>query len=407
MLAPARVPECSRRQTGAACSEVMRPVIRFLLACCSVWANVCADGPLQLSHVCHARGSASAWVSAKHGSRVSLVECAGAIETNGTHPIYAPDLGAPIIVVMPPGAGAGVDPVSASPRCVLQTDRAARDLNDPVILVSHTMTASVRHALLCLVPSLADPAFPGGIGPPPQWAKLKAKLDHNEPGSAFYPVDGLPVWFFGLTAPPHPAVTWSGGGALITLTGFNLAIPGAVGSAGEGGGGGTAGAAAAITGAAVGLTCRFYLNPATAARVDMRADGDTNGTNNTNTTYRNATDSTYRPPWYVLMATGGALPLGTSGSDSLAVTTTRNTTVCPLPPLPRGFVPPVKNTARTHIPHLTTHPNMRAHSYRTMHSMPSNEPFARLVCPLVGSSRGCLICEGNMSLRFCFGSAFE
>lgn len=320
-------------------------IVLFLLSC-GVWTFVCADEPLQLSQVCHARGSASAWVSAKNGS---LVECAGAIETNGTRSIYAPDVGAQIIMVMPPGTGAGVDAFSASPRCVLQTDRAARDLNDPVILVTHTIAAGERHALLCLVPPLADPSFPGGIGPPPQWAKLKAKLDHNSPGSTFYPADGLPVWLFGLTTRPHPTVTWSGGGALITLTGFNLAIPGAGGSEGGGGEGGSEGAAAAITGSTAGMTCRFYLNPTTTAHVDMGADGDLNRTNTTNTSHGNSNSSTYTPPWHVLMATGGVSPLGTSGSDSLAVSTTRNYTVCRLPPLPRGFVPPVPHA--THATH--------------------------------------------------------
>jgi len=338
----ARRPGAAR--AGAAVAMSLRLLVCLLVL--GVRGAGGATGPLHLAQVCHARGSASAWVSAKDGS---LVTCAGAIETNGTRAIYAPDVGAPIIVVMPPGAGAGVDVHAASPRCLLQTDRAAKDLSDPVILISHTMTAGVRHALLCPVPPVADAAFPGGAGPPPRWAKLKAQLDFNAPGSTFYPVDGLEVWFFGLTAPPLPAATWSGGGALITLMGYNLAVPGAGGSGGEDGGGGTAGAAAAITGATVSMTCRFYLNPTIPGTDEVGAGGATNVSLGTNASNTNASASSYEPPWYVLMSTGGVIPLGGGGSDSVAVEVTRNTTVCPLPPLPRGFVPPVNppTTTRT------------------------------------------------------------
>jgi len=269
--------------------------------------------PMHLANVCHPAGSASAWVDAASGR---LVACGGSIESDGTRALYVPDLGASIIVVMPQDVSVGVNASTASPLCLLQTDRASKNLST-VILSTYTAGGGVRIALLCPVPALFDDSFPGGGGPPavrPEAARLFTMLDSAAAGSIFFPADGLALWFFGLSAPPVPKVTWAGGGALITLTGFNMVVPGAVGSGGDGGGGGTSAAAAALTGATVGMTCRFYLAP------------------HSNTT-------SYIAPWHLLLATGGTLPLSPTGRDSLAVKVTRNMTICQLPPMPQGFIP--------------------------------------------------------------------
>ena len=276
------------------------PMSLFLLAVLVGSAAAAPWEPLQLADVCHARGSAAAWVAAGSGA---LVACSGAIESNGSRALYVPDRGAPVIVVLPAGAGAGVSLQAASPQCLLQPDGDTTNQLSAVILRSYTAEAGERHAILCPVPALT------AVGRPPPH-KIFVKLDAAS--SAFFPTGGLSVWFFGFAAPPQPAVTWAGGGALITLTGFNMDIPGAGGSQGEGGGGGTAAAAAALTGATVGMTCRFYLDP-------------------------NAT--AYEAPWHMSLATGGDMPLGAGGRDVLAVSVSRNITVCKLPPMPRGFVP--------------------------------------------------------------------
>lgn len=282
----------------------MLTVLLLLLAVCAG----SAQQPLQLSNVCHPPGSASAWFETANGN---LLACAGAIESNGTQALYVPDIGAPIIVVMPPGVGAGINASTSSPRCLFATDRGSKDLV-PIILTTYTAEGEMRQALLCPVPALSDSSFPGGGGgPPPEWVNLYTKLDNALP---FYPINGLALWFFGLTAPPVPTVTWAAGGALITLQGFNLAVPGAGGSGGEGGEGGTAAASAALTGAAVGMTCRFYLAP-------------------------NSSATSYTAPWHLQLATSGAEPLGSTGRDSLALSVTRTTAICQLPPMPSGFIP--------------------------------------------------------------------
>jgi hypothetical protein len=289
-------------------SHYMVPLLLLLL----VGGAGSSLSPLQLSQVCHPPGSASAWVGAASGN---LEVCDGAIESNGARAIYVPDIGAPIILKVPADAHQGINVGAVNPRCLLQigtgSSTPSQDLQ-AVIVKSYTATAGVRHAVLCRVPALTDASFPGGGGATPNWAKLWVKLDQTaDPGSFGYPSDGLPVWFFGLLAQPHPSVTWAAGGALITLSGFNMAIPGAAGSDVEGGGGGTAGGAAAITGATVGMTCRFSLAP----------------------------NSSYNAPWHLILASGGALPLGSNGLDSLAVQASRNATICKLPLMPRGFVP--------------------------------------------------------------------
>ena len=293
---------------GARVREMTTTTLTVLLLLLASLGGGSAQQPLQLSQVCHPPGSASVWFEAASGN---LIACAGAIESNGTQALYVPDIGAPIIVVMPPGVGAGINASTSSPRCLFATDSGSKDLV-PIILQTYTAEGGIRHALLCPVPALSDSSFPGGGGgPPPQWVNLYSKLDNALP---FYPIDGLALWFFGLTAPPVPTVTWAAGGALITLRGFNLAVPGAGGSGGEGGGGGTAAASAALTSASVGMTCRFYLAP-------------------------NSSATSYTAPWHLLLATSGVQPLGSSGRDSLALSATRTSVICQLPPMPRGFIP--------------------------------------------------------------------
>ena len=279
--------------------SLLAPLLFFLLV-----RGGSAQDPLQLFNVCHPPGSASVWVDATSGS---LVACENAIETNGSKGIYVPDLGAPVIVVMPPSTGMGFDPSTSSPDCLLLTDGGTKVLV-PQILISYTASAML-YALLCPLPHLSDPSFPGfSGGSPPQWAKLFSKLDSALP---FFPADGLPIWFFGLSAAPSPSVTSAAGGALITLTGFNFAISVAVGSRGEGGGGGTAAASAALIGDSVGMTCRFTLSP-----------------------------DSYSTPWHVLLATpAGVEPLGSTGLQTPAVAVTQTTTICQLPPMPQGFIP--------------------------------------------------------------------
>jgi len=296
-----------RARRPACCAAiVMRglllPLPLLMLLLLLLLAAVSALEPLRLSDVCHARGSAAVWVVASSGS---LVTCEGAIESDGSLALYVPDRGAPVIVMMPVGAGVGVNLQTASPQCLLQPDGGETYQLNAVILASYTATAGVRHAVLCPVPAL-----PGAAVAPPSH-KISVRLDGNNAGTTFFPSIGLPVWFFGFTAPPQPAVTWAGGGALITLTGFGMYIPGAGGSNGDGGGGGTEAAAAALTGATQGMTCRFSLYNTTA----------------------------YDAPWHMLLATGGEMPLGASGRDTLAVSVTRESTVCKMPPMPRGFAP--------------------------------------------------------------------
>lgn len=301
---------CLRIYDGA---RAKRPKLALPLLVLVLVLGLCAGSapPLQLVDVCHPPGSTSVWVDAASGR---LVACAGGIESDGTRALYVPDIGASIIVVIPRNVSVGVNASTASPRCLLQTDRSTKDLSPVIILSTYAVDGGMRTALLCPVPALSDASFPGGGGLPPESAKLFTVLDNAVTGSTFSPVDGLPLWFFGLSAPPLPTVTWAGGGALITLTGFNMVGPGAGGSRGDGGGGGTGAATAALTGATVGMTCRFFLAP------------------NSNTT-------SYSAPWHLLLATGGALPLGATGRDSLAVKVTRNTTICQLPPMPQGFIP--------------------------------------------------------------------
>ena len=167
---------------------------------------------------------------------VSISACERMHVSLGTRGIFAPDHGGPVIVALPPGAGAGLDSRTASPRCLLRTDAAVGNL-PARLLKTYTAAAALRFAVLCEVPALFDASFPGGGGSVPTWAKLWVKLDEPGSGAAQYPApypnastlgypdEGLAVWSFGLSASPVPSLTWAAGVCVCVCACVRACVP--------------------------------------------------------------------------------------------------------------------------------------------------------------------------------------